>query len=1053
MIALTRLVDGWASLAWAATWQLAVLALLAWVGERLFRLRQPHARHVLWWFVLLAPLVLAPGRLALERLHATVVVAAPARAARLVWESPSAPAASLAPVPDARPSAAAATAPAPRPAWVTTLRLTDMLALAWLLGCALMTLRLVTGHRRVRQILARSRPVEEAAALGVLGTLCAEAGTRADLKLRTGPVGAAVLYGLHRPLILIPEVWVTSLPPDELRSLLAHEVAHVKRRDVLANLAQRLVEIPMFFHPLAWWASRRITWAREELCDAWAISRGADPAGYARSLAAAAERAYAAVALVSLGVAESRFTLFRRVEAILGSRSMRRLSRPSAVALVAMLAISTAALAAVHVTNSGASRQGDKPAADQSAHTQGAARSKAWAPNQWPLRQGGDSLLDGHYREAVAQAREVLSRYPDDAHLVWRAHQVIMLGLIMLGEDRQAVEHMDTTLKRYAADTRPAPNRPLNLTLQSTVASCRTTLYQRRGDYQSAARAFQSFIVAQQRATAPGEDQLAMRGALPARLGDIYLCGGYWSLAKQQYELALEFVRHYTPKAPASERPNPPTEQYLAHRLPGLIELSELAASSPVAAEYARQVDSNVEIGDFHRRWADNYRSEVDRVKARLAYQTALDYLKAHGVPATMGQRAQERYRMLLDELPTRLQAIASSGARVTDPQTALVPGRKVAAGSASATSGAGQPAAPIPPELARAWGRLDALQQERADLAWSRWQALSVVEQARIILRYQNQQLPRPEVLANLTDKQAREIMGRYERQGAQRRRDLQDSASYLITRDEQRAFEERRQAIVGDIARLGPEEAPALLAEMARDGSHSREAREALGQMGPKATPPLLDALKTAHPRYRADLMWALSLGKDPRVRSVFLHALDDPDANVRQHALAGLEGLGRVPQEVYLRCLQDADPRVRVSAVDGLMNVGDARAIPALLVVARYDVETDKSGGFWVRRTARQALAQIAARTGTRVKLPPDKPLTGAKRGLRWTFEELADAARCKNAGIRQNAVSLLGGWFRERRTLELLQDVIHRDPDARVRAEARKAIQHIRASRGL
>ena len=94
----------------------------------------------------------------------------------------------------------------------------------------------------------------------------AQAGVKRDVALRTSAcVGAPVLYGLRRPTILLPSDWLDPISEAELQSLLAHEVAHVKRRDFLANFLQRLVEIPLFFHPFAWLASRRIALAREEL--------------------------------------------------------------------------------------------------------------------------------------------------------------------------------------------------------------------------------------------------------------------------------------------------------------------------------------------------------------------------------------------------------------------------------------------------------------------------------------------------------------------------------------------------------------------------------------------------------------------------------------------------------------------------------------------------------------------------------------------------------------------------------------------------------------------
>lgn len=347
MSTLAAAVDVWSPLMLALTWQLAALALIGWLCQCGFRLRQPRVRHALWWCVLTAPLLLAPGRMLLQRRQAVIAVRAPAVMTRV-----SALGLAPGPVP-ARTPVRAASQPTPagvREPRFLRLRLADLLGLAWLLGCAAVALRLAVGHRRVRRLLSASTPIETGDAREILSSLCEQARVGGEVELRASrAIGSPVLYGWRRPVILVPQGWLGSLTADELRAILAHEVAHVKRRDFLANSLQRLIEIPLFFHPGAWLASRRIALAREELCDAWALSLGTDAASYARSLAAAAERTQSAFAPVSLGIAESRFTLLRSVEAIMQSREVGRLRRPWAAALMVVLVGAVATLLGVQV--------------------------------------------------------------------------------------------------------------------------------------------------------------------------------------------------------------------------------------------------------------------------------------------------------------------------------------------------------------------------------------------------------------------------------------------------------------------------------------------------------------------------------------------------------------------------------------------------------------------------------------------------------------------------------------------------------------------------------
>jgi len=354
MMSFVSAVDAWAQLVIPVTWQLAALALIGWLCERAFRLRQGRVRYALWWCVLIAPLLVTPGRMALQRRQAMISVQAPAAAMKVVtWQV------ALRPMPEPRTATAMPPSlPAGRFAPLKpALRLVDLLGLAWLVGCAALALRLAVGHQRVRRLLAASLPAETESAREMLSALAVQAGITGEVALRVSEaIGAPVLYGWRRPTVLVPKGWLESLNVDELRAMMAHEVAHVKRRDFLANTIQRLIEIPLFFHPGAWLASRRIALAREELCDAWALSLGADAASYARSLAAVAERTQSAFAPVSLGIAESRFTLLRRVEAIMEMGSVRRISRPLLVAVIAVGLVSAAAFAAVQVC-------GESPAA------------------------------------------------------------------------------------------------------------------------------------------------------------------------------------------------------------------------------------------------------------------------------------------------------------------------------------------------------------------------------------------------------------------------------------------------------------------------------------------------------------------------------------------------------------------------------------------------------------------------------------------------------------------------------------------------------------------
>ena len=84
--------------------------------------------------------------------------------------------------------------------------------------------------------------------------------------------------------MLLPVSAATSLGPDELEVVLAHELAHVRRADFLWNLVQTFVETLFFFHPAVWWIGNRIRQERELCCDDMALSVCPNPVVYANAL-------------------------------------------------------------------------------------------------------------------------------------------------------------------------------------------------------------------------------------------------------------------------------------------------------------------------------------------------------------------------------------------------------------------------------------------------------------------------------------------------------------------------------------------------------------------------------------------------------------------------------------------------------------------------------------------------------------------------------------------------------------------------------------------------
>ncbi len=86
-------------------------------------------------------------------------------------------------------------------------------------------------------------------------------------------------------MILLPAATLLNLSLERLETVLAHELAHIRRYDYLVNMLQILAETLFFYQPAVWWISSRIRDERELCCDDLAVEICGDAVGYARALA------------------------------------------------------------------------------------------------------------------------------------------------------------------------------------------------------------------------------------------------------------------------------------------------------------------------------------------------------------------------------------------------------------------------------------------------------------------------------------------------------------------------------------------------------------------------------------------------------------------------------------------------------------------------------------------------------------------------------------------------------------------------------------------------
>jgi bla regulator protein blaR1 len=165
-------------------------------------------------------------------------------------------------------------------------------------------------------------------------------------------VSTPSLLGIVRPTLLLPRDGETSLSAEQLRFIFLHEVAHLRRLDVVVNWLTAALRIVHWFNPLIWIAVSHLAEERELACDALALEHltRRERSGYAATVIELLERTPAlgpAPALV--GMATTKHQLKRRILMIANFRShSRRAAWPGALVL---------AFALISLTDAGAGEQ------------------------------------------------------------------------------------------------------------------------------------------------------------------------------------------------------------------------------------------------------------------------------------------------------------------------------------------------------------------------------------------------------------------------------------------------------------------------------------------------------------------------------------------------------------------------------------------------------------------------------------------------------------------------------------------------------------------------
>ena len=195
----------------------------------------------------------------------------------------------------------------------------------WLVGVIVMSVWHFGGWIQVRAMRRRGTIPARAELQKTFDRLLSRMRIRRPVRLLESlQVTVPIVVGWLRPVVLLPVGAVTGLTPEQLKLILTHELAHVRRWDCLVQVLQAVMETLLFYHPGLWWVSRRIRQESEQCCDDLAVDVCGDRKGYAHALAKVAE--LGAGAKPAFTAAATGGKLLPRIRRILGAEIPRALS-------------------------------------------------------------------------------------------------------------------------------------------------------------------------------------------------------------------------------------------------------------------------------------------------------------------------------------------------------------------------------------------------------------------------------------------------------------------------------------------------------------------------------------------------------------------------------------------------------------------------------------------------------------------------------------------------------------------------------------------------------
>jgi len=267
------MLSGFWNEAWSATlanhlWQSTAVTGIAWLLA--LCLRHNHARTRYWVWMIASAKYLIPFSLLItagESLRSAFSAPIQRPALAAVLEQVTLPFTQTASL-----NALTYTGDTPAPPAAAILPvhlLSSILIGVWLCGFLMVVFSWVRGWLRIRAAIRSSSRATLLAEIPVLTS---------SYLLEPG------IFGIFRPVLLLPQGIEKRLSPAQLGAIVAHEMCHVRRRDNLTAAMHMVVEAIFWFHPAVWWIKMHLLEEREQACDEIVLRSGNKAEVYAESI-------------------------------------------------------------------------------------------------------------------------------------------------------------------------------------------------------------------------------------------------------------------------------------------------------------------------------------------------------------------------------------------------------------------------------------------------------------------------------------------------------------------------------------------------------------------------------------------------------------------------------------------------------------------------------------------------------------------------------------------------------------------------------------------------